>query len=121
MLKFIYTETGLYLEYLPQSLESWVALRETLSQRLGQALSIAPCTASFLLSSELADLQILATAIPLTSCDADYVEVRLSGVWVSSCPEQVEGVFVATLSDRLESLIFQLWQESQVYVASPKG
>jgi hypothetical protein len=122
MLKFTYTETGLYLEHLTQSLEKWMVLRVVLSLRLSQRLVIERCTASFLLRADLAELYALEAAIALeatiTPCDHEYIEICLWGTWVTSRPDQSEGVFVATLSDRNEFLLFKLWQESQTCASS---
>lgn len=124
MLKFTYTDTGLHLEHLGQSLEEWMALRAVLSLRLGQRLLVEHCTGSFLLQADLIALDSLAAALSreaagaIAPCDANMVEVSLNGVWVASNPNQTEGVFLARLSDRTEFLIFQLWQVSEGVTSS---
>jgi hypothetical protein len=124
MLKFTYTETGLHLEHLTQSLEAWMALRVILALRLNQPLCVEHCTASFLLRADLTELHRLTAAIDRTAagtvvpCDGEYVEVSLRGVWVTSHPEHTEGMFLARLSDRTEFLVYQLWQASQTVTSS---
>ncbi|MBD2001297.1 hypothetical protein H6G00_32685 [Leptolyngbya sp. FACHB-541] len=121
MLKFTYTETGLHLEHLPQSVEDWMTLRVILSLRTGQRLIVERGTAAFLLPTNLVGLRSLESAIQqetygtvtLTKSDAEYVEVSLHGTWVCSSSEEVNGVFVASLGDRTEWLIFKLWRETQ--------
>jgi hypothetical protein len=118
MLKFTYTETGLYLEHLTQLLEEWTAMRVVLSLRSSQRLIIEHCTASFLLRADLIELYALEAAGMVTPCDAEYVEITLQGTWVTSQVGQAEGVFVTKLSDRTEFLLFKLWQESQICTSS---
>lgn len=129
MLKFTYTETGLYLEHLPQALEDWLAQRVVLSLRVGQRLLIEHGTASFLLPVHLSEqasgwrcLQAAAQqeqgAIALSPSDADYMEVSLHGTWMTSTPADAEGVFVASLQPRTELILFKLWQRSHSPMSS---
>lgn len=121
MLKFTYTETGLHLEHLPQSVEDWMTLRVILSLRTGQRLIVERGTAAFLLPKNLIGLRSLESAIQqetygavtLTNSDAEYVEVSLHGTWVCSSSDDADGVFVACVGDRTEWLIFKLWREAQ--------
>jgi hypothetical protein len=121
MLKFTYTETGLHLEHLPQSVEDWMTLRVILSLRTGQRLIVERGMAAFLLPANQVGLRSLESAIQqetlgavtLTHVDAEYIEVSLHGTWVCSSSDDIEGVFVASVSDRTEWLIFKLWRESQ--------
>jgi hypothetical protein len=122
MLKVAYTESGLHIERLHQSVEEWIALRVILSLRTDRRLMIEHGNASILLPISLAGLPALeanlrpreAEAIALSLCDDDFVEVSLQGTWISSCLSEAEGIFVVALSPRTELLLFQLWQESQV-------
>jgi hypothetical protein len=121
MLKFTYTETGLHLEHLPQSVEDWMTLRVILSLRTGQRLIVERGMAAFLLPANQVGLRSLESAIQqetlgavtLTHVDAEYIEVSLHGTWVCSSSDDVEGVFVASVGDRTEWLIFKLWRETQ--------
>ncbi|NJN86921.1 MAG: hypothetical protein HC881_12270 [Leptolyngbyaceae cyanobacterium SL_7_1] len=124
MLKITYTETGLHLEQVSQSLEEWVALRVTLSLRTGQRLVLERCTASLLLPSGLIERCQLThlsqqeqAGVEFASIDQEFTEVSLRGTWVSTELEATEGLFVATLPYRVEFLLFKLWQESQVYAS----
>jgi hypothetical protein len=126
MLKITYLETGLYIERSTQSLEEWIALRSVLSLRAGYRLQFEPCSASLLLAASATQLSTLETVLQteaigmmsLSICDADYVEVSFQGIWLSSKTEETEGVFVMEVGDRAESLLLQLWQESQVCASS---
>lgn len=120
MLKLIYTETGFWLERLPQSLEEWVLSRVTLSLRAGLRLLFEPSTASFLIAVDKPWQTLLQTAADLDNeaiavcvCDAECVEVSLRGTWLTTDGESAEGVFVAVISDRTELLLFNLWLEAQ--------
>lgn len=122
MLKLTYIETGFYLEYLAKSLEEWVQGRVILALRVGECLCIEPSTAAFLLPADLPGLDTLAVkarrqdpeSITLSLCDAEYVEVSITGTWVSSDTDSAEGVFVATMSYSIEFFLLKLWQDAQV-------
>ena len=125
MLKFTYTETGLHLEHLPHSVEDWMALRVILSLRTGQRLIVERGAAAFLLPRNLVGLRSLESAVQqefgtvtLTKSDAEYVEVSLRGTWICSGLDEIDGVFVASMGDRTEWLIFKLWRETQKHASS---
>lgn len=126
MLKLTYTETGFYLEILPQFIEDWVTARIILALRVGQKIYVEPSTASFLLPADLPGIELLKTQvqregsqiIALDICDAEYIEVSLFGTWVTSNAEGDEGVFVTVMSDRTEFFLFKLWQEAQSCTSS---
>jgi hypothetical protein len=129
MLKLIYSEAGLQLEQVTQPLERWLSQRVMLSLQAGEQLFVEPCTASVLLPASLAELQMLRATVPvanappleLSLCDAETVEVSLRGTWLSAGSQRAEGVFVTVLGDRLECLIFKLWQASQCCMPPLKG
>lgn len=127
MLKLTYTETGVHLELVAQSLEEWVFSRVILSLRVGLRLLVEPSTASFLLPADLPGLPLLQSAaqletegIALCVCDAEYIEVSLRGTWLAADEESAEGAFVAAMSDRTEFFLFKLWQEAQTCASSLK-
>lgn len=128
MLKITYTETGLHLEHLTQSLEEWTATRVVLSLRAGQRLFLESSTATVLIPAESNNLQVLVAqlrredseTIAIAPCDLDYVEVSLKGTWIASDPHSSEGVFVVSLSHLTEFLIFKLWEATQVCRSSAK-
>lgn len=127
MLKLTYTETGVHLELVAQSLEEWVFSRVILSLRVGLRLLVEPSTASFLLPADLPGLPLLQSAaqleteaIALCVCDAEYIEVTLQGTWLAADEESAEGAFVAAMSDLTEFFLFKLWQEAQTCASSLK-
>jgi hypothetical protein len=119
MLKLIYTETNLNLEYLSDSLEDWVSQRVVLALRVGNSVSVEPSTASFLVPADLPQLKMIERmigreemqGIQLDSSEAGFAEVSLSGVWLEE-EEADAGIFATSLGDRLETLMFQLWETS---------
>ncbi|MGD1806020.1 alr0857 family protein [Dapis sp. BLCC M126] len=121
MLKLTYTESGFYIERLAQSPEQLVALRVMLAMRVGQKIVVEPSSAAFLLPVSLPDLSMLEVAvqkeggedIALCVADDEFVEVSLGGIWITVDPEQENGIFIATLSDRIELLLFKLWQATE--------
>ncbi len=126
MLKLTYTDMGLHLERLTQSLDSVVASRTVLAIRLGQTLHIEPGRAAFLLPSDVPHVEALSAAIArehsgdidLCTVDRDYVEVSLAGTWVAADVQAETGMFLTVLGDRTESLVHHLWQLTQAQVSS---
>ncbi|UBF27367.1 hypothetical protein K9N68_05250 [Kovacikia minuta CCNUW1] len=117
MLKFTYTESGIHLEHLTQSLEELIALRTVLAMRIGERLIAEPGTASFLLPANLPLLHRLSTiarseknlASPYF-VDAEFVEICLHGTWLSSNTVCAEGLFFAELGEYAERLLLEVWQ-----------
>lgn len=134
MLKFTYTEMGITIERVNQSLEELVMLRVVLAMRVGQRLIVEPGTASFLLSANLQAWKLLDAVvqrslndtIALCQCDAEFIEVSLRGTWVAQTTSSEEGIFLAELGDslpgmlceRAEFILFKLWQESSACPSS---
>jgi hypothetical protein len=122
MLKLTYTESGLCLEQIEADGEVWVTQRVISAMRSRQTLIVEPSRAAFLLAaeaSELCDLQGLlsferGSAIALAPIDCEFVEVSLEGSWLAESSTAEEGMFLASLSDVAEQLVYQLWQVSQV-------
>lgn len=122
MLKVAYTESGLHIERLNQSVEEWIALRVVLAVRTNRRFMIEQGRASILLPMSLAGLPSLEAnlkpeemeTIAISVCDDEFVEISLQGTWVSSCMSETEGTFVVALSPRTELVLFQLWQASQI-------
>lgn len=120
MLKITYTETGFYLEYLTESLETWVGKRTLVSLRAATSISVEPYTASLMLDANLPYVKDLKTLtedseiMELTVCDDEYLEISLQGTWVSSQENSEEGVFVCELNQNTEFFLNKFWQESQL-------
>lgn len=120
MLKITYTETGFYLEYLTESLETWVGKRTLVSLRAATSIYVQPYTASLMLNINLPYVKDLKTLtedneiVELSVCDNEYLEISLQGTWVSSQENSEEGVFVCELNQNSEFFLNKLWQESQL-------
>lgn len=118
MLKFTYTENGINLELLNESLDDWVADRVILAVRAGISIFVEPSTASFLLpydSEILLELgKIEGEELDIYPSDDESLEVSIKGTWVVSDSQQQEGVFVTMLDPRLEKLLFRLWLRAEV-------
>lgn len=141
MLKLTYTETGLYLELVPEStapryaqersdfaIEEWLHLRLTLALRTGQLFQAVSGSASFLLPIDLPGMARLHRLISRTEGEillspADYssVEITLRGVWIASTANEAEGVFVSAIDQAIELLLFELWQVSERQISSLKS
>jgi hypothetical protein len=127
MLKLTYTETGLYLELVPESIEEWLHLRLTLSLRTSQCFHLEPGAASFLLPANLQGLIRLhrlihrtEQEITITPADHRSVEISLRGIWIASIAHEAEGVFVIAIDRAIESLLFELWQMSEMEISPLK-
>ncbi|MBD0333873.1 MAG: hypothetical protein ICV62_00140 [Cyanobacteria bacterium Co-bin13] len=126
MLKITYTDTGLVLERVAQSVEAIVAQRTLLTLRLGQSIAVQPTYASLPLPADLPGmihLQQLARqteAVAIDRCDSDspeqlcsWLEVTLHGVWIAESTSSDEGIFVTELDSALEHLLMAIWQQTQ--------
>jgi hypothetical protein len=52
--------------------------------------------------------------IAICVADDEFLEVSLGGIWITILyPEQDNGVFITALSDRIELLLFKLWQATE--------
>lgn len=124
MLKFTYTEDGISLELLNDSLLEWVSNRSAMAISAGFPLCILPSRACFLLPDDLelvSDLEIIISDedredIQIYRSNERYLEITIRGTWVVSEFDQEEGIFVTALGDRLEALIFQLWLETKIRI-----
>ncbi|MEM1368984.1 MAG: alr0857 family protein [Cyanobacteria bacterium P01_H01_bin.15] len=122
MLRFIYTQAGVQLNYLEhQSLEQWMAEQVRFKVRIGESFQSECIWASFPLprsSRYLWEFRQLSTSalgrsILFGQCDRQAVEVSLRGIWLESCHRTSEGTFLAELPQTVEHLWLQIWQEAQ--------
>ncbi|MGB3514747.1 MAG: alr0857 family protein [Microcoleaceae cyanobacterium] len=121
MLKLTYTESGFYMERLATSPEQLVALRVMLAMRVGKKIVVEPSSAAFLLPANLPEMSMLEVAvqkeggevIDICVADDEFVEVSLGGTWITVDSEYENGIFLIVLSDRIELLLFKLWQATE--------
>lgn len=118
MLRLTYSDLGLHLERVVTSIEFAIAQHVALAMRLGQPLCVEPGRAAFLLPIDLvADLdsvlQVEGKAATVITVDYQFAEVALSGSWLAANHDADEGLFLTTMSDRAEVLVYALWQMSQ--------
>jgi hypothetical protein len=130
MLKLTYTEVGLNLERITvpvdNLVETLISQRVVLAVRTGQSICVQPGRASFLVPVNSVNLkEFKATVqgesircIDLTSVDHEFYEISLRGTWVAGSHEAYEGMFVASLNDRIEVFIDRLWRSTQVKASS---
>ena len=119
MLKITYASTGFYLEHLSDSIETWLVDRVLLCLRAATSIYVEPSTASVLLPGDIPIIQNIAALkeeydgiVELTPCDEESVEFRLRGTWITTKEDSESGIFVSTLSDHVETSIYQLWQSA---------
>lgn len=115
MLKMTYTDTGLCLEYCPQPLELLLSDRVCIYAHAQRSISVQPLRASILLPAALINIQGLQQlqALEIAWCDQDWVEITLTGLWVTEDPEQEQGIFMTELDPRTEQRLYRLWELSQ--------
>jgi hypothetical protein len=120
MLKVTYTDTGLFLEYCPEPLDLLLSDRVCTVVHSQQAITIQPMHANLLLPVHLIRNQGLETvsSLRVTFCDRDWVEITLSGLWVTETLEQEVGIFLTELDPRLEQRLLRLWQMAQAISTS---
>jgi hypothetical protein len=117
MLKFIYTETALYLELINSDLEDWVERRLMFATSTGETIFVSEEKATFLLPDLICEATALSfylyeqgvNTVTVNRCDLDRVEIGLTGYWLSAHLDSAEGIFVTQLPDRVESYLWQLW------------
>jgi hypothetical protein len=120
MLKFIYTESGLYLELLDADLGEWIDRRLKFGRGY-EHLAVKAERASFLLPDRLSEIFMLdfylrcdrVKTVTIESCDRNYVEIGLNGYWLSAAADIAEGIFVTQLPDRIESYLYQLYSTAK--------
>ncbi|CAN1210105.1 alr0857 family protein [Tumidithrix helvetica PCC 7403] len=123
MLKLIFTENGLYVEKLDIGIDEFINTRVAIARCASQPIAIGTSSASMLLPNGVPTLTELVMAInqeamhqiAIDLVDSDCVEVSIArGHWITSTPDAEIGIFAVTLSDRIESALFKLWQFSMI-------
>ncbi len=125
MLKTTYTENGYYLNYLNESLSDWLNTRYLVYLRAAVSIYVnKSAIASIMLPRNLFHIDLLKALqteskniYDITICDEEFIEVSLKGIWLANHEDSDEGTFVCDLSNRVESCIYQIWQESQLGVS----
>lgn len=119
MLKLIYTEMGLHMDYAAASLEAVVSEHVILSVRMGQSLHVEVGEASFLLPVQTPGLEALeaslhryAQTLELARVDAEYMEICLGGTWMAQSIDAHEGMFLTAYDYETELLLHRLWHET---------
>lgn len=125
MLKLIYTELGLHMEYVGESLETVVCQHVILTLRTSQTLHAEPSQAAFLLPVLTPGLGALEMALrqysktlQVTRVDAEYVEVSLTGTWIAQTVQAHEGMFLAAYDYETELILHRLWQAAEEVFAA---
>lgn len=119
MLKITYLENAINLEYLQKPVEVWKSERILVNLRAGVSVYTESSIASFLLPVNPFALKLLKNLtekelIDMIPCDEGFIEVSLSGTWISYTENNESGIFVCELDQKNEYLLYELWQESQV-------
>ena len=127
MLKLNYTDYGLHLEQVDASLDTLATQRVMLAVYTGQSLHIAPGRAAFLLPATMPGLVGLRTVlrrsmavltgvngVAIATVDSEFVEISLRGTWIAQDAVADTGTFITALTPESESLIYRLWQSTQV-------
>jgi len=126
MLKLNYTDLGLHMEQVAAPVELVVAQYVLIAMRLGQSMHVEQSRASFLIPTESPVLQRLqdvfrqggdcymaAGDVAIAPVDQTFVEITMTGTWLSESLYSDVGVFLASFSPKTEYLLHQLWQATQ--------
>jgi hypothetical protein len=119
MLKLTYSEFGLHLEQIAESLEQWIVQRTILALRISEPLCIQSGNASFLVPTATITaidrdrIVRLPNAVSVCCVDRDFYEVNIAGVWLTKNTHVSEGILVAELGDPAEACVRSLWDSSQ--------
>jgi hypothetical protein len=121
MLKLQYTEAGLHVEQIHQSVEVWLSQRSVLAVSTGQSFWVEKSTASFLLAADAIAGKMVKTyiqhessgAIALDVAEAGYLEITIQGIWTAASSTTHEGVFIVGFETELEEAIAHWWHQSQ--------
>ncbi|MGB7416489.1 MAG: alr0857 family protein [Thermosynechococcaceae cyanobacterium] len=116
MLKLIYTELGLHMDYEAASLETVISQYVSLSVRTNHSLHVEMGHASFLLPIQAPGLKALdaalyryAKTLEVACVDAETIEVDLGGTWMAETIDAHEGMFLAAYDDETELILHRLW------------
>jgi hypothetical protein len=120
MLKFIYTEAGLYLELVDADLGDWMAQRLRFA-RSYEDLCASAERAFFPLPDPSGEVIMLdfylrcdgVKTVSIEPCDTDYVEIGMTGYWLSTGADLAEGIFITQLPDRIEAYLCRLYSTAK--------
>jgi hypothetical protein len=120
MLKFIYSEAGLHLELLDGDLGDWIDRRLKFGRGY-ENLSVRAERAFFLLPDRIGEIIVLnfylqcdrVKTVTIESCDENYLEIGLSGYWLSVDADLAEGIFITQLPDRIEAYLYQMYKTAK--------
>ncbi len=119
MLKLTYTDQGLLLDHVDQSLDAWINSRMLLSVSTGIPIWIESTQVSFMFTSDspyLCNLidnlgEHINHTFELLISEHNETEIKILGTWLSSHPDSQEGVFVCSFPGYLEDCIRLLLEE----------
>lgn len=120
MLKIIYTETGLHLERLTVDRQQWIDCRLKFADSIGEPMSVSKQRATFPIPSPICEFPLVdadlktaeANTVTIDRCDLDYIEIGLTGYWLSVHQDSAEGIFVCQQTEKLELSVWQMWHAS---------
>ncbi len=115
MLKLIYTDTGIHLERVTQSLQTWLRERVAFAQSVGEPLWIEASYGSLLLPPQVIADSTLIRRWEWTPVDEEVWEVSLPGIWLAADHESSTGLLMVSLGDDLEHELLALWQLSRTH------
>jgi len=119
MLKIAYTEKGIHIERLNESLETWLTNRVLISLRSAVGICVEPSSASLIVPRDLPYFQDLSVSediqdFQIDICDSSCAEISLEGCWVAAPENLEEGIFVCCLSKKTEFFLHQIWKEGNL-------
>ena len=119
MLKIAYTDKGVHIERLNESLETWLTNRVLISLRSTVGICAEPSSASLIIPRDLPYFQDLSSSeetqdFQIDICDSSFAEISLEGSWIATPENREEGIFVCCLTTKTEFFLHQLWREGNL-------
>ncbi len=111
MLKLIYGDTGVYLERVAQTQETWLHQQLYLAACAGETLWQEIAIGTLLLPLDCAHQ--LPADLDWIPCDDAWLEVELTGLWLAANSEVDTGTLATEQEPEWEALLFRLWQEQE--------
>lgn len=116
MLKLMYTDTGIHIEQIAQTIDGFIAVRSAFAASVGQTLVCEAGRAAFLVAADGSTYTVLTRIVdPLIGiclCDAEFIEVNVAGFWLAVDTDSDSGIFAAAFDRVTEDDLLMLWNHS---------
>jgi hypothetical protein len=116
MLKMMYTDTGIHIEQIAQTVDGFIAARSAFAATVGQTLICEAGRAAFLVNASASAYAVLTRIVdPMIGvcvCDVEFIEVSVAGFWMAVDTDSESGIFVAAFDRITEADLMMIWNQS---------